>query len=89
MVVGEGGGRLFGEKHAILSISLFFFPGGIGTEGVEEVLAQYLGEEVPDLVRLALTFPGPFFSHTFKPSSKPKIHLCDMKASATKLMGNW
>ncbi len=60
-----GGGGLFGEKKlASPSISLFFFPGGIGTEGVEEELAKYLGEEVPDLVRLALSFPGPVFSHS-------------------------
>jgi hypothetical protein len=52
------------EKNAILSISLLPFLGGIGTEGVEEVLGKYLGEEVPDLVRLALTFPRPVFSHS-------------------------
>jgi hypothetical protein len=54
-----GGGGINLKKLAILSISLLPFLGGIGTEGVEEVLAKYLGEEVPDLVRLGLTFPGP------------------------------
>ncbi len=48
------------KKLAIPSISLLSFPGGIGTEGVEEVLGKYLGEEVPDLVRLALTFRAHF-----------------------------
>jgi hypothetical protein len=48
------------KTHAILSKSLLPFLGGIGTEGVEEVLGKYLGEEVPDLVRLALTFLAHF-----------------------------
>jgi hypothetical protein len=55
-----GGGIIWRKKIAIPSISLLPFSGGIGTEGVEEELAKYLGEEVPDLVRLALTFLAHF-----------------------------
>jgi hypothetical protein len=64
-VKNEYGSETLKKTREFRQYHCFFFPGGIGTEGVEEELAKYLGEEVPDLVRLALAFPGPVFSHRF------------------------